>query len=151
MQIRMRKTIPSGHCRLWKNHPPDCSRQERGTFFVSICYIPWYKIHNCRCIELGLVLSISRHENGWCLGKWGASHASQGWAGASERDSSLRLGNRSKNLLDHVSCSGRPFGCPVYSLRATWSHTAANAFLAGLKRSLRTLPEQQGPSLWVFK
>lgn len=102
-------------------------------------------------IELGLVLSISRNENGWCLGKSGASHASQGCAGASERDSLLRLGNRSSNLLDHVSCSGRPLGCPVYSLRATWSPTAANAFLAGLKRSLRTLPEQQGPPLRVFK
>lgn len=36
--------VTAGH---EKSHPPDCSRPERGTFFMSICYIPWYKIHNC--------------------------------------------------------------------------------------------------------
>lgn len=30
-----------------------------------------------------------------------------------------QLTNRSKDSLDHMSCSQRPFGCPAYSLRAT--------------------------------
>lgn len=135
--------VTAGH---EKRHPPDCSRpeRERGNLLTSICVIPWYKIRN------------------WCFGlmhkAWhGVEHQQEcKWLvlaiphrGAQEP--ARGTWDRSENLLDHVSCSGRSLGHAVYSLRATWSHTAANAFLEGLKRSPRTLPEQLGPPLWVFK
>ena len=143
----MRQNIPSGHCRLWKK-PPIWLQQARKKDLLLWVFATFTGIKSTSAvlgqhIEAGLVLSISRNENGWCLGKWGTSHASQGCTGASETDLSLRLGNRSKNLSDEVSCSGRPLGCPVYSLRATWSHTVVNAFLAGLRGHLGHYPSSK--------
>lgn len=83
------------------------------------------------CTEPGL--SISRNESGWC---WVERAPSRPGRGAQEQ---AELTDRSKEQSDHVSCSWRPLGRPAYSLRATWSHTAVNASLAGLRRSLRTL------------